>query len=79
MKIYIDKNDWWVGYYRGENSHYVCLLPCVVIRWRRYSRLFSHFLRPHKWVACVEPDGRRYEICTRTPCRGRTWRWVDEG
>jgi hypothetical protein len=35
MKIYIDSNDWWVGYYRGDTHHYVCLLPTVVIRWRR--------------------------------------------
>jgi hypothetical protein len=33
--IYIDPADWWVGYYRGPNHHYVCLLPTVVIRWRR--------------------------------------------
>lgn len=34
-KVYIDSNDWWVGYYRGPNHHYVLLLPTVVIRWRR--------------------------------------------
>lgn len=32
---YIDTRDWWIGYYRGPDYHYVCLLPCVVIRWRR--------------------------------------------
>jgi hypothetical protein len=29
MKIYLDANDWWIGWYR------VCLLPCIVIRWQR--------------------------------------------
>ena len=35
MKIYIDTNDWWVGYYRGEHYHFVCPLPTLVIRWSR--------------------------------------------
>lgn len=35
VRIYIDTHDWWVGYYRGDSHHYVCLLPCVVIRWSR--------------------------------------------
>ncbi len=35
MKIYRDKNDWWIGYYRGIGHHYVCPLPTLVIRWRR--------------------------------------------
>lgn len=35
MRIYIDRRDWWVGYYHGPNFHYVCVLPLVVIRWRR--------------------------------------------
>lgn len=35
MRIYIDKNDWWVGYYRGPYDHFVCLIPCLVIRWLR--------------------------------------------
>lgn len=33
--IYIDTADWWIGYYRGPNHHYVCPLPTVVIRWQR--------------------------------------------
>lgn len=37
MKVYIDRNDWWVGYYRGDRHHYVCPLPTVVIRWPRRS------------------------------------------
>jgi hypothetical protein len=35
MTVYIEPRDWWVGYYRGDTHHYVCPLPCVVIRWRR--------------------------------------------
>lgn len=35
VKLYRDYNDWWVGYYRGPNHHYVCLLPTFVIRWNR--------------------------------------------
>jgi hypothetical protein len=35
MKVYFDFNDWWIGYYRGPNHHYVCPLPTVVIRWPR--------------------------------------------
>jgi hypothetical protein len=35
MRVYFDFNDWWIGYYRGETNHYVCLLPTVVIRWER--------------------------------------------
>jgi len=32
MKIYIDTRYWWVGWYRGPEHHYICLLPCIVIR-----------------------------------------------
>jgi hypothetical protein len=35
VKVYLDFHDWWVGYYRGGRHHYVCPLPCVVIRWAR--------------------------------------------
>ena len=34
-RIYFDFADWWVGYYRGPNHHYVCPLPTLVIRWCR--------------------------------------------
>lgn len=27
----------WMGYYRGEHYHFVCPLPCIVIRWPRRS------------------------------------------
>lgn len=35
VSIYLDFRDWWVGYYRGDDYHYVCPLPCIVIRWSR--------------------------------------------
>ena len=35
MKVYFDLHDWWVGYYRGDEHHYVCPLPTLVIRWTR--------------------------------------------
>lgn len=35
VKVYFDRRDWWVGYYRGDTHHYVCPLPTVVIRWKR--------------------------------------------
>lgn len=36
--VYIDPADWWIGYYRGPNHHYVCPLPTLVIRWPRRRR-----------------------------------------
>lgn len=33
--IHFDFNDWWIGYYRGSNYHFVCIIPTFVIRWRR--------------------------------------------
>jgi len=33
--VYLDTRDWWVGYYRDrQGGHYVCPLPCLVIRYR---------------------------------------------
>ncbi len=37
MRVYFDFNDWWIGYYRGPNHHYVCPVPSVVLRWQRKS------------------------------------------
>lgn len=33
LRIYIDRRDWRIGYYRGDTHHYVCPLPTVVVRW----------------------------------------------
>jgi hypothetical protein len=35
VKVYFDFNDWWIGYYRGDRHHYVCLLLTFVLRWTR--------------------------------------------
>lgn len=35
VKVYLDLRDWWIGYYRGDTHHYVCVLPTLVIRWSR--------------------------------------------
>lgn len=36
LSLYIDTNDWWVGIYRGPNHWYMCLVPMIVIRWKRF-------------------------------------------
>lgn len=41
-KLYIDTHDWWIGYYRGDAHHYICVLPCVVLRLDR-SHPVVHF------------------------------------
>jgi len=33
--VYIEPRDVWIGWYRDEKAHYVCPLPCVVLRWAR--------------------------------------------
>lgn len=35
LTIYRDRDDWWIGWYRGASHHYVCLLPTIVMRWDR--------------------------------------------
>jgi hypothetical protein len=35
MRMFFNFNDWWIGYYRGANYHFVCLLPTVAISWPR--------------------------------------------
>jgi hypothetical protein len=53
MKIYFDPADWWIGYYRGPNHHYVCPLPTLVVRWNRTVRCTVTGLRNCPW----HPDG----------------------
>ena len=36
IRVYVDLRDWWVGYYRSRTHHYVCPLPTLVVRWRRF-------------------------------------------
>lgn len=33
--FHVNPRDWWIGYYRSDEHHYVCLLPCLVIKWVR--------------------------------------------
>lgn len=35
VRVYFEPRDVWVGVYVSEDAVYVCLLPCLVIRWRR--------------------------------------------
>ena len=35
MKIKFVKQDQWIGHYYDNNFHYVCLIPCVVLMWRK--------------------------------------------
>lgn len=35
VTVHFDTRDWWIGYYRGDRYHYVCPVPCLVIRWNR--------------------------------------------
>jgi hypothetical protein len=44
MKVYFDFNDWWIGYYRGDNHHYVCPLPTLVISWNRRKKTYPPVL-----------------------------------
>ena len=35
MKVSFVKQDQWIGHYYDEKYHYVCLIPCIVFKWRR--------------------------------------------
>lgn len=35
LRIYLEPRDAWIGVYVAPGAIYVCLLPFVVIRWRR--------------------------------------------
>ena len=56
MKVYIDTNDWWLGYYRGPNHHYVCPFFTVVIRWDRKPKPFEPELDIPATVAMIRAD-----------------------
>jgi hypothetical protein len=67
MKVYIDRRDWWVGYYRGDTHHYVCLLPTVVIRWRRSLGDAPCWSDGDPWLdwTLVEHQGERWAVYSR--------------
>ena len=39
LRVFIDTRDWWVGYYRSYDYHYVILIPTVVIRWDKKNKV----------------------------------------
>lgn len=50
--VYVDTADWWIGYYRGDRHHYVCLLPCIVISWPRRQPSTAELL--DRWARAVD-------------------------
>lgn len=38
LSMYIEPRDLWIGVYVGPDATYLCLLPTVVLRWRRNPR-----------------------------------------
>lgn len=57
LSICLDFDDLWIGYYRGENWHYVCLLPTVVIRWIRLPAIGSAL------VSTPDPPQAMCDLC----------------
>jgi hypothetical protein len=37
LAVYLDRRDAWIGYHQGDEYHYLCPLPFVVIRWKRLT------------------------------------------
>ena len=37
LRVYIEPRDAWVGVYVAKQAVFICPLPFVVIRWRRYQ------------------------------------------
>lgn len=35
LSVLFEPRDTWLGWFRGKDAHYICLVPCVAIRWRR--------------------------------------------
>lgn len=64
VDVYIEPRDLWVGYYRGDDHHYVCPLPTVVLRWRRKPRLFFalHTSAPARGLGGTEVGYPRQKV-----------------
>jgi hypothetical protein len=56
ISVYVDRRDWWIGYYRGDDYNYVCPLPCLVVKWPR---------KPALCKPCRDGDHGYCEVC---PC-----------
>ncbi len=35
LRVFIEPRDAWVGWYRADYAHFICPLPCVVLRIER--------------------------------------------
>jgi len=35
VSVYFDFRDWWIGLYIGPNHYYLCVMPTLVIRWKK--------------------------------------------
>jgi hypothetical protein len=35
LQVYLEPRDIWIGCYLADRAVYVCVLPCLVIRWSR--------------------------------------------
>ena len=85
-RVYRDPNDWWIGYYRGDTHHYVCLLPTIVLRWRRRDAQAEpehvHTYGPPAERAKFPGDPTVHRYCTGCPHfqfreAGTTSPWLD--
>lgn len=65
--VYIDPDDWWIGYYRGKDHRYVCPLPTLVIRWRRRTGDAPTWSDGDPWRdwTLVVQDGYRWAVNSR--------------
>lgn len=83
VKVYIDTADWWIGYYRGPNHHYVCVVPLVVIRWNRRGPGDAEPISLGEWregdvaLDCTDFVWRRFESGWRTYPRDRGVQYGD--
>jgi hypothetical protein len=39
LSVYIEPRDVWIGIYVAPGAIYICLLPCLVIRWSYHDRV----------------------------------------
>jgi hypothetical protein len=77
LKVYFDFHDWWIGYYKGESHHYVCVIPTFVIRWVRLCAVnrdagvnaaLKHRAARITITPCPElQPGRATAFCADTP------------
>lgn len=83
MRVYLEPRDWWIGYYRGAVYHYVCVLPCVVIRWKRRnpvpllcSSTAPRLTKTAPIVQCWLPSGHSGAHCEHPVPAFNSLRWT---